>query len=137
MHQSAPSEEVDVNITGVPEGPPIIVENYRLLHNYPNPFNSSTIIPYRLKAGGYVKLYVYDVKGELVRILVNGYQNAGYYEVRFSPTENERKQGDMKLDWRTGYNDDVASGIYLYQIYVRGEGDIPVFSDMGKMIMLK
>ena len=41
------------------------------------------------------------------------------------------------MDWHTGYNDDVASGIYLYQIMVRGEGDIPVFTDMGKMILLK
>src|SRR5690606_27985536 len=110
---------------------------YRLLNNYPNPFNSSTIIPYRLKEGGYVKLYVYDIKGELVRVLVNKYQYAGYYEVEFSPTTVERKQGEIGLEHRTGYNDDIATGIYLYQIMVKGEGDIPVFSDLGKMILLK
>lgn len=136
-HQSAPSEEAHINITGIPEAPPIVVEHYRLLNNYPNPFNSSTIIPYRLKEGGYVKLYIYDMKGELVRVLVNGYQSAGYYEARFSPTEAERNNPNMDMDWHTGYNDDVASGVYLYQIMVRGEGDIPVFTDMGKMILLK
>ncbi|MBK7229375.1 MAG: hypothetical protein IPH97_11050 [Ignavibacteriales bacterium] len=136
-NQSAPSEESHINITGIPEAPPIVVEHYRLLNNYPNPFNSSTIIPYRLKEGGYVKLYIYDMQGERVRVLVNEYQSAGYYEARFSPTEAERNNPNMDMDWHTGYNDDVASGIYLYQIMVRGEGDIPVFTDMGKMILLK
>jgi hypothetical protein len=137
QHQSAPSEEVHVNITGIPEGPPIVIDHYRLLNNYPNPFNSSTIIPYRLSEGGYVKLYIYDAKGELVRVLVNGYQSAGYYEVRFSPTKNERSQGKFGEEYWTGYNDDIASGIYIYQLMVRGDGDIPVFTGMGKMILLK
>ncbi len=136
-HQSAPSEEVQIQITGVPEGPPVVVERYQLLNNYPNPFNPSTIIPYRLKETGYVKLNIYDVKGELVKTLVNQYQQAGYYEVKFSPSVEERKQGELKVSWNTGYNDDIASGIYIYQILVKGEGNVPVFMDMGKMILLK
>ncbi len=44
-----PSEEVHINITGIPEAPPIVVEHYQFLQNYPNPFNPSTTIPYRLK----------------------------------------------------------------------------------------
>jgi len=136
-HQSAPSEEVHINITGIPEAPPVVVEHYQLLNNYPNPFNSSTIIPYRLKKAGYVKLYVYDIKGELIRVLVNEYQQKGYYELKFSPSSEERKQGEFGDGWWTGYNDDIATGIYIYQIMVRGEGNIPVFTDMGKMILLK
>ncbi|RLC51074.1 MAG: hypothetical protein DRI23_05785 [Candidatus Cloacimonadota bacterium] len=136
-HQSAPSEEVHINITGIPEAPPVVVEHYQLLNNYPNPFNSSTVIPYRLKEAGYVKLYVYDIKGELVITLINEYQSAGYYEARFSPTREERKSGEFSEGWWTGYNDDIATGIYIYQIMVRGERNIPVFTDMGKMILLK
>jgi hypothetical protein len=136
-HQSAPSEEVHVIVTGIPEAPPMVVEHYQLLNNYPNPFNSSTVIPYRLKEAGYVKLYIYDIKGELVRILINEYQSAGYYEARFSPTREERKNGEFSEGWWTGYNDDIATGIYIYQLLIRGEGNIPVFTDMGKMILLK
>jgi len=136
-HQSAPSEEVHITITGIPEAPPIVVEHYQLLNNYPNPFNSSTVIPYRLKEAGYIKLYVYDIKGELVRTLVNEYQSAGYYEARFTPTRDEKKLGEFSEGWWTGYNDDIATGIYIYQFMVRGEGDIPVFSDIKKMIYLK
>lgn len=136
-HQSAASEEVNVIITGAPEGPPIVVEEYKLLNNYPNPFNSSTIIPYRLKKAGYVKLYVYDIKGEVVKVLVNEHQPAGYYEAVFCPTSKERKQGEFGEGWWTGYNDDIATGIYIYQLLVRGEGNIPIFTGMGKMILLK
>ena len=136
-HQSAPSEEVLVVITGMTEVPPKVVEEYKLLNNYPNPFNASTKIPYRLKEPGYVKLYIYDVKGEVVRVLVNEWQDKGYYEVEFSPTEAERKRGQTGSEYWTGYNDDIASGIYLYQLLVRGEGDIPVFGGTGKMILLK
>ena len=136
-HQSAASEEVNVVITGIPEAPPIAVEEYKLLNNYPNPFNPSTIIPYRLKEPGYVKLYVYDIQGELVKVLVNGYQSAGYYEVEFKPNKTEREKGSLGIEWATGYNNDIASGVYIYQIMVKSDGNIPVFSDMKKMILLK
>ena len=136
-HQSATSEEVHVTVTGVPEGPPIVVEEYKLLQNYPNPFNPSTIIPYRLIEPGYVKLYVYDIKGEIVRVLVNEYQTVGYYEVEFRPNSTERGKGKLGLDWATGYNDDVASGIYIYQIIVKSDRNIPVFTGMNKMILLR
>jgi len=114
-----------------------VVEEYKLLNNYPNPFNSSTIIPYRLKEAGYVKLYVYDIKGEVVKLLVNEHQSAGYYEAVFSPTREERRKGEFGEGWWTGYNDDIATGIYIYQLMVRGEGNIPVYTGMGKMILLK
>ena len=136
-HQSAPSEEVLVIVTGMNEIPPIVVEEYKLLNNYPNPFNSSTIIPYRLKEGGYVKLIVYNIMGEVVRVLVNEYQPKGYYEAEFSPSAGERQIGEIGIEYPTGYNDDIASGLYIYSLKVRGDGDIPVFTSMGKMILLK
>ncbi len=91
-NQSYPSEEIVVMVTGMTEHPPIGYDGYRLMSNYPNPFNPSTVIPYRLKEGGYVKLYVYDVKGELVRVLVNDWQERGYYEVLFNPTSRRKTE---------------------------------------------
>jgi hypothetical protein len=125
-NESNPSEEVGVIVTSVEdEWKP--VNNYILYQNYPNPFNTSTKIGYKLKERGYVKLYVYDVKGELVSVLVNEVQEAGYYEVEFDTGSPMPDTGIRNL----------ASGIYIYQIFVSNENRIPVFSDIKKMILVK
>ncbi len=125
-NESLPSEEVVINITSI-EDYPFIVNDYYLYQNYPNPFNPSTKIGYKLKDRVYVKLMVYDIKGELISVLVNKEQETGYYEVEFDA-------GYRMPD--TGIRN-PASGIYLYRIEVIGEGNIPVYSDMKKMVLLK
>ena len=99
-----------------------------LEQNYPNPFNPFTLIPYRLKERGYVKLTIYDIKGEQVAVLVNQYQDAGYYEIEFKGTNKD--QGKTFVNR-------IASGIYLYRLDVKNENNIPVYSDMKKMVLLK
>jgi hypothetical protein len=136
-NQSYPSEEISVLVTGMAEHPPKGYDGYRLLANYPNPFNPSTIIPYRLKEAGYVKLYVYDVKGELVRVLVNQWQEKGYYEVVFQPNAEERSRANsFEVPMGKTYSD-IATGVYIYMIHVYNDRNIPVFSDSEKMILLK
>jgi hypothetical protein len=133
-NQSAPGEEVTVTITGNAEFPPLVLEEYKLLNNYPNPFNPRTIIPYRLKEGGYVKLYIYDIKGEIVEVLVNGWQDKGYYEKEF---DSRGKRSDGMPEWSTGYNNEIATGIYIYKLQVININNQPVFTGLGKMILLK
>jgi hypothetical protein len=124
-NESNPSEEVGVVITSVKdEWKPL--NNYILYQNYPNPFNPSTKIGYKLKERGYVKLYVYDIKGELVSVLVNEVMEAGYYEVLFDASASH--SGEVR---------NLASGVYIYQIFVKGENNIPVFSDIKKMVYVK
>jgi photosystem II stability/assembly factor-like uncharacterized protein len=91
---------------------------FALNQNYPNPFNPGTRISYVLKDKGFVKLKVYDIKGELIRELVNESKDAGYYEIEF----------DGK---------GLASGIYIYRIEVTGDGNKLVYSDIKKSILLK
>ncbi len=119
---SKESDEVGVILVSNNERPQIVQE-YLLYQNYPNPFNPSTVISFRLKERGYVKLYVYDIKGELVSTLVNEEKDAGYYEVEFNPGEREYK--------------DIASGIYIYQIDIKNSSNIPRFRDIKKMIYIK
>jgi hypothetical protein len=119
-NESDPSEEAAVLIVGVEE-PKIEMRDYILYQNYPNPFNAETTIGYRIKNEGYVKVTVYDIKGERIAELVNAYQRPGYYEIKFKGTER---------------GNDIASGIYLYKIEVMERG-IPVYVDMKKMIELK
>jgi M6 family metalloprotease-like protein/uncharacterized delta-60 repeat protein len=60
------------------------VQEYRLNACYPNPFNASTIISYKLQAASFVNLKVYDIAGRLVTTLVNGWRDAGTHELTFS-----------------------------------------------------
>ncbi len=70
----------------------------RLLSNYPNPFNPSTIIRYELAEPANVNLTVYDVIGRKVAVLVNNRQTAaGRHEIRFDANG-------------------LASGLYLYRL---------------------
>jgi hypothetical protein len=94
-----------------------------LYQNYPNPFNPSTKIGYRLKERGYVKLYVYSVTGELVSVLVNQTKEPGYYEVEFNVAQDSSPA--------------IASGVYIYQILIKNENNIPVYSDIRKMLLIK
>ncbi len=57
---------------------------FGLDQNYPNPFNPSTTIGFRLNAGGYVTLNVYNILGQEVVTLVNGMFAAGHHTVKFS-----------------------------------------------------
>jgi hypothetical protein len=136
-NQSYPSEEINVLVTGLGEYPPKGYDGYRLLANYPNPFNPSTIIPYRLKERGHVRLSIYDLKGELVRVLVNEWQERGYYEVVFQPNA-EDKNRITKFEVMMGKTySHMSSGMYIYSIQVTDERNIPVFTDSEKMILLK
>jgi len=59
------------------------IRNEELFQNYPNPFNNSTVVSYQLAQVDLVKLSVYNVKGELVKNLVNATQTAGKHSVTF------------------------------------------------------
>jgi len=69
------------------------------LYNYPNPFNPTTKISYKLRVSGFVLLKVYDILGREVATLVNEPKQAGEYEVEFDANQ---------------YN--LTSGVYFYQL---------------------
>ena len=87
-------------------------DKFELNQNYPNPFNPSTQLSYDLKTDGNVKLTVFNLVGQSVRVLVDGYQTAGYYEVTFDAN-------------------DLPAGIYLYKLQV---GD---YSSVKRMTLVK
>ena len=73
---------------------------------FPNPFNSSTQIPYRLAAPGPVRLEIYNVLGQLVRTLVDEDQPAGSHRAGW--------------DARDRHGAPVASGVYLAHLQYPG-----------------
>ncbi len=93
-----------------------------LLHNYPNPFNPETWIPYQLKTPAVVRIAIYNPRGGLVRELSLGYQVAGRYTSRARAAY---------WDGRNTVGEPVASGLYFYTFTA---GD---FSATRRMVILK
>ena len=59
---------------------------FLLQQNFPNPFNPSTTIRFRLPARSHVTLSVFNILGQQVATLVNGILEAGLHDVRFDGT---------------------------------------------------
>ena len=74
--------------------------------NFPNPFNASTQIAYHLATPGPVRLTIYNTLGQPVRTLVDQFQAAGFYQVRW----NARDQRGTAL----------AAGVYLVRLHYPG-----------------
>ena len=88
--------------TAIIETQTVLPEHFSLGQNAPNPFNSSTIIPYEIATGAAAELAIYNVAGQRVRTFVLGYQSPGEYRVAW----DGRDDGGRKL----------GSGVYLYAL---------------------
>ena len=99
-----------------------VPEETALLHNYPNPFNPETWIPYQLAKASDVTLHIYAANGAVVRTLDLGHQAAGIYQYRSRAAY---------WDGRNEVGESVASGIYFYTITA---GD---FTATRKMLIRK
>ncbi len=94
-----------------------IPTEYGLQQNYPNPFNPSTEISFTLAEAGHVRLDVFNVMGQKVATLIDGYRERGPHSVMWNG--------------RTGSGDMASSGVYFYRL------ESGTFADTRKMILLK
>ena len=98
-------------ITGVKETNEVPL-SFTLSQNYPNPFNPETEIKFSVPYGSNVNITIYDVLGNKVITLINGFYVQGTYKVRWNALN-------------------YASGIYLYKIEAAN------FIMIKKMVLLK
>lgn len=91
----------------------IAPDKYELAQNYPNPFNPSTNIKYNLSRSSYVSIKVFDVLGRQVALLVDGFKQAGSYNVSFDAGR-------------------LSSGVYYYTLKTDNG-----FTETKKMILTK
>lgn len=77
-----------------------IPQSFELLQNRPNPFNSSTLITYKLYKSTRVVLTVYDITGRKVRTLVDRIEGAG--------------EKSVSWDGKNTRGEDVSSGVFIY-----------------------
>lgn len=99
------------NPVGVTPDAPLAVSNF------PNPFNPSTKIQLTLPKTGDVSIKIFNVRGELVRTLVNERKEAGTHDIMW---HGDSDQGNQ-----------VASGVYFYEVRANGETKI------NKMALVK
>jgi hypothetical protein len=85
---------------------------FALKQNYPNPFNPKTKISFDVPKSAQVEVSVYNLLGQRVETLVDGYMDAGAHSV----------------DWDAAR---YSSGVYFYRI------STPGFSETKKMTLLK
>lgn len=98
------------------------------LRNYPNPFNVSTMVEYNLETTSYVTLKIYDLNGNLVKVLADGIQSSGRQSLPFD-----------------GLNENgvaLGSGSYFYELQVRpaqlvGDSGSKPYSLRNVMIIVK
>ncbi len=113
-NESLPSNEVYVSINGTDEVPGITTD---LVGNHPNPFNPVTQINFSLALASRVTIEVFNLKGQLIRTLIDDNLESGNHTVRWTGDDNHGKE--------------VGSGIYLYRMKAGA------FTSTKKMILLK
>ncbi len=84
----------------------------KLIGNYPNPFNPSTVIEYQLSQPMTVELRVFNLLGEEIITLVSEYQAAG----------------NKSVNWDAA---GLPGGVYFYQLRTSG------YAAARKMVLLK
>jgi hypothetical protein len=97
--------------TGVTQASALPSE-FRLEQNYPNPFNPSTRITFVLPSSAKTSLEVFNMLGQKVATLMNGFATAGAHEVQFDAAH-------------------LASGVYLYRL------TSGTFTDVKKLMLVK
>jgi hypothetical protein len=85
----------------------LIEQPAQFLENYPNPFNPSTKISFYLNQPGNIDLFIYNLKGQLVKSLPQGYLAKGNHSLSW---QGDNNQGDP-----------CSSGIYLIALSANGK----------------
>lgn len=89
-------------LTSIAETPAITPSELTLYPNFPNPFNPATTIRYQLREAGKVKIVLFNLLGEEVRNLFDGWQTAGKHA--------------LSWDGRNQHGLNSSSGVYVCRI---------------------
>jgi hypothetical protein len=91
--------------------------SFTLQQNYPNPFNSNTVISFELPVSSAIKLSIYNVLGQNVNVLEDGYLEAGNHTVIWNGLD--------------AFGNPVSSGVYFYRLQAQN------FNETKRMLLIK
>lgn len=114
------SDSIEISTITKVESETNTAAGFSLEQNFPNPFNPTTVISYRLSVNSKVSLIIYDLIGNKVAILVDEEQSAGDHSVKFDATNH------IQLTTHP-----LPSGVYFYQL--RAEN----FVETKKLVIAK
>lgn len=93
---------IDKNMTVIDDDSPLAPPaGFELAANYPNPFNGTTIIRLQNHQAQKIKLEIFDLSGQRVRVLVEEFLPAGEYQYLWDGSDEQGRA--------------LASGVYLYR----------------------
>ncbi len=104
-------DNVELYMTSLPTGiskekiNEYIPKEFCLMLNYPNPFNPTTIIRFEMPVAGNIRFEIYNMMGQHVRTLVNGFNNAGVHQINWDGLNENREM--------------VTSGVYLCRMHAK------------------
>ena len=102
---------------GIGEGPIGLGTQFSLEDNWPNPFNPTTTIAFTLPRPTRVRMHVYNIRGQLVKTLIDREMGGGRHTVQWDGTDGSGRK--------------VATGIYLYTL------EAGSFHASKKMLLVK
>lgn len=100
----------------------IIIREFALDQNYPNPFNPTTTINFSIANSANVKLSIYNILGETVKVLIDKEMQSGNYNVVWNAVDYSGNK--------------VSSGVYFYELKASSP-DGNNFNQIRKMVLLK
>ncbi|MFC1501875.1 FlgD immunoglobulin-like domain containing protein [bacterium] len=115
--------EMETAVDDEQEIDPSLPRKFQLKQNYPNPFNPVTTMTYQLPHTAKVSLMILSMQGRMIRKWIPGQQQAGVYSIQWNGRDQSGKP--------------VPSGVYLYQIEVKGGSSKNSFLDVKKLILIK
>ena len=106
---------IDVYVSDDDDIQPLLITE--LLGNYPNPFNPETTISFNIAVDSIVSIDIYNIRGHLVKTLLNNHLQQGNHTVIWNGIDNHGQQ--------------VSSGVYFYQMRTAD------YSEIKRMVLLK
>jgi flagellar hook assembly protein FlgD len=99
------------------------ITTFKLYKNYPNPFNSTTTISYKLFYTSEIKLEIYNCSGQRIKVIKKGLQKPGFYSHEWEGISDENMQ--------------VSSGVYFIRLSVKKHSLPDPKSAVQKLVLIK
>ncbi len=93
------------------------LNTFTLSQNYPNPFNPETVISFNIPEEGYLELKIYNIQGEQIDILSDGFVSSGSHSI----------------NWNASI---ITSGVYFYKLDFESKSGLKL-SEVKKMVLAK